>query len=235
MLIEQSNSPVIRFGESVEMTRVFRAKYEIALASAPGKGALGVGSAAGLRVRESNVQREKGGIGVLTIEYESVPGVPFENVPVPPTTETLNRHALDFSVKSHPLFASLSDSDHANINTLIHTTPDDISHEQAFEYLATLPQPKKAVAENLYNKLSRGVLVYVQYPPEFTRTSYHWDEPQNPSGGGYIDTPVPLLISIPSGFEWLRAADNVEHNGTFYVLTEKWLGGKNIESDLYSR
>ncbi len=234
-LLEQSNSPSITFGEEIRMTRIFRAPYSVALGSAPGKGALGVGAAAGLRVREATVQHEKAGIGLLTIEYESIPGQPYENVPLPPTTEQLERSSNEFSVTSHPLFASLDDRTLSNVNTLINTAPSDPLNEQAFEELATLPQPQKATSENLYRKLRKGITFYRQYPPEFVRTSYHWDEPLNPSGGGYIETPVPFLINIPAGFQWLREADSVEHNGTFYVLREKWTGGKNIEADLYQQ
>src|SRR5689334_12912331 len=106
-LIDQPGSPAWTFGESVEMVRTLRGQYAIALASAPGRGALGTGTAAGLRVLESTVQHERGGLGVLTIKFGPIPGQAFNNIPVPPEEETLERGVLTFGVETHPLFASL--------------------------------------------------------------------------------------------------------------------------------
>lgn len=232
-LTETPTSPQWTFGEQVKCVRTFRAPYPVALASAPGKGALGVGVVAGLRVAESNVQKEKGNIGLLVINYETVPGVPLNDTPLPPMEEGLNRNRIDFDVRTHPQFASLTERILADINTLLNTAPSEDRYEQAFEDLATLPAPTKALAENLYDKMRRGIVTYWQFPPEFTRTTYHWTEPTGLSGGGYLETPIPQLIRIPAGFQWLREADALNHNGTFYVLVEKWVGGKNIETDLY--
>lgn len=233
-LQEQPGSPEWRFGESIELVRTLRGKYLTALASAPGRGALGTGAAAGLRVLESTVVHERGGLATLTIRFGTIPGVPYNNLPVPRTEESVERGLLNFAVDSHPMFAALDKRTRQNIKTYTETAPTSGANEEAFEELAALPPATKAVMENLLSKLQRNITVYSQWPPVFRRISYSWEDPSPLSGGGFIQEPIPQIITIPSGFQWLREADDLHHDGTFYRLAQKWTGGKNIEADLYT-
>ena len=88
-LIEQPNSPRWTFGEQIELVRTLKGQYAVCLQSAPGFGAIGTGVAAGLRVRESTVTRERGSIGVLTIAFAPFRNQPSENIPLPEDTEEM--------------------------------------------------------------------------------------------------------------------------------------------------
>lgn len=233
-LQEQVNSPDWTFGEEISCVRSYRGQYAVCLAAAPGRGVFGSGIVAGLRVLESRVTRERGALGLLVIRYGPIPGQVYGSQPLPPTEEELQRNQLDFAIASHQMFVALDARTWSNINTLVTAATDDPRYDGAFEELATLPIDQKILAENAYRKLNRGITVYQQYPPIFKRTSYYWDDPSPLSGGGFLQTPIPQIITIPTGFNWLRQADELSHNGTNYVLREAWLGAQDVEADLYA-
>lgn len=232
-LVDQPGSPEWTFSENVSMTRTLRGPYALCLASAPGRGAIGTGIAAGLRVTESKVIRERGAIGLLTISFGVIPGVPFENIPLPADTEELTQAQQEFAVEYHPLFAGLGNRIFQNIRTLVETAPTSDAAEEAFTELSQLTGETKATAENLYRKLQKGITHFALFPPVYTRTSYSWQPPAVVNGGGIIETPFPFQITLPTGYQWLRKGDSVNWNGTHFVTTATWQGGKFFEQDLY--
>ena len=227
-LIEQSNSPRWVFGESVTLEVVFKGPYSLCLSSAPGFGAIGIGTAAGLRVKESTVTRERGGIGVLTIAYAPYGTALAEFLPLPPDTESLERNQLEYALQYHSMFESVTSQQLTDINTVINTSWEDPVHGDALDRVNA-----NFAAGQLLLKKQKGILFWVEFPPIYSRTSYSWDKPTGLNGGGKTEVPVTASLTLPEGFLWLRHADSVSHNGTHFELSRKWQGSKEIDPDLY--
>ncbi len=229
-LIEQSNSPRWRFSrDEVTLVREFRGPYSVCLASAPGYGAIAGG---GMKVLESTAVHERGGIGVLTISY-GPDGEAVQNVALPPDTESLERSQVEYAIEKHPLFVPLGNQILTDIRTIVERSSDDDLFKSAALRLLQLTGQTKQLADKLARKLIQGILFFVEYPPVYQRVSYSWTEPQNLSGGGRIETPVTVGLTLPSGFSYLRAADNTSFNGTFWETRRLWNGSRYVDADLY--
>ena len=207
---------------------VFKGPYSLCLSSAPGFNAIGTGAAAGLRVKESTVTRERGGIGVLTIAYAPYGTALAEFLPLPPDTESLERNQLEYALQYHSKFASVTSQQLTDINTVLNTHWEDPVHGDALDRVNT-----NFAAGQLLLKKQKGTHFFVEYPPIYTRNSYSWDEPTGLHGGGTTGSPPTFGLTLPAGFLWLRHADSLSHNGTHFELSRKWQGSKEIDPDLY--
>lgn len=227
-LIEQANSPKWTFGEQIQLDRIFKGPYAVCLASAPGYGAIGTGVATGLRVRESTVTRERGSIGMLVITFEPFRSAPLENIPLPEDTEELRQDHLEYALEKHELFKALTSQDLSDIKTVLETSWEDKDHQPAVDRIN-----RTFAAQQLLAKKQKGTTHYFEFPPVYVRKSYTWVEPSTLNGGGVIETPNTVRISLPAGFKFLRQADTLAWNGTHFELKREWIGSQDIDSDLY--
>lgn len=110
-------------------------------------------------------------------------------------------------------------------------TSDETKYSIAYGEIFTDPHSGKAL--QLLNLRRQGVSHYAVYPPTYRRTSFTWDPPKSISGGGIIETPVTVNLTLPTGYTWLRQADRVSHNGTYFTRESVWSGGKGTLAFLY--
>src|SRR5262245_56110105 len=110
ILVEQPGSPEWGFADQVTLKRVWRGPYALALSSAPLKGTLGTGLAAGMVVAKSKVTSEKGGIGLLVVEYEAGGSQPTQGSTLPANEAGIQLEKIDLSLKEVPPWSTLSES-----------------------------------------------------------------------------------------------------------------------------
>lgn len=229
-LIEAPNSPRWVFGDSLLLTRIFSGPHGACLSAAPMKGAVGTGIASGYIVSESQVERQKGGIGLLTIQY-TLPGgaAPGQGAQLPPDEVEIQNEKLERALQKHPRYAALSEPLLNHINILLETSEDS---KRAPALAAVLGN---ALANNLYLKLKKGETHYIIYAPVYRIVTNFWTPPSSISSGGYLETPPSALnVALPSGLDWLREGDRLTFNGATWQLERKWVGVPDWDSEVYS-
>lgn len=227
-LWEQPDSPKWTFGETVTLELKYAGPYALCLASAPGRGAIGTGQAAGLRVKQSVVTRQRGGIGVLTIEMGPLGAPPPVDIPLPPDIEEVGGDNAEFALNFHPKYRDIPTSILDAVHTILNTTFQDPSHIDAIDQVN-----QNFLWQEFLKKRQLGISHYTEWMPFYSRKIHSWDEPTNMSGGNIIETPVTVGVTLPPGFQWLRLPDHLSHDGTYYVRTISYRGSKDIDPDLY--
>ncbi len=228
-LQEQPDSPGWTFGEQIRLIRRFSGPHGACLAAAPLKGAIGGGIASGLRVAESSVTKMRGGIGVLTIQYENQPGeVPLQGQQLPEDEAEITSDEVEEPLKRHPKYASVTDTQHDMMNTVLNTVWDDPKHQEAVDVINS-----NFAAQELLAKLQRGFTHYPAAAPVYQLTTYYWEKPIGLSKGNVRQTPPSTPITPPEGLDWLRKPDHLSHNGTYWVLVRRWQGYENLDDDIY--
>lgn len=228
-LTEAPDSPQWSFGDQIKLIRKFSGPHATCLSSAPLKGAIGAGPAVGMQVAQSVVSRSRGGIGVLSIEYETAIGtIPEQGATLPYDEAELSGDEVEEQLKDHPNYSDLTVSQHANINTVLNTPWDSAENQAAYIAIAA-----DAVALQLLAKLQRGFTHYAVASPVYQLTLYFWDRPGNLSAGGFRQDPPNTPILPPGGLDWLRKPDRLSHNGTHWVLVRRWQGYVTLDADIY--
>lgn len=228
-LIEQPDSPKWNFGEVITCTRVWLATdYAVALAAAPLKGAIGTGIVSGLRVRESLVNRLRGGMGSLSVTYESTPGViPGQGAQLPDDEAEIVNEKLERALPKHPRYAALTEVLLNHINVLLETS-DDTKRATALAAVTA-----NALANNLYLKLKRRETHYLIYAPVYRLLIHSWAAPINLEVGGFRQAPPNDPIVAPVGYQWIREGDRMSFNGSTWIVEQKWLGAPEWDADIY--
>lgn len=225
-LVEDPSSPEWSYGASITVTRVFMGPYAVAKAAAPLKGALGTGDAAGLRVSESRVKHLRGGIGQLTIIYETS-GQPAQGATLPADEISIERNnRLERALYLHPRYETLTRETIQAIRDAVESG-DEARRKAAEDKFKTQP-----LAVELLGKLARGFTHYVIYPPSVKITSYHW-QPPAPSGGGFRQAPPNIAVTLPTELDWLREGDALSYNGTHWVWVRAWIGAPDLDPEIY--
>ena len=229
VLLEASNSPRWSFGERITCTRIFRGPWALALSSAPMRGALGTGDMAGMQVSESMVEREKPGQGVLTIKYETH-GQPTQGAQLPADEIRCELSQQEVDLRKHSRYEVLTAENFTDLKTLLETDKDSSQYGLAFDRL--YEDENSSLAEELLQKLQRGQTHYVVYTATIRVTKHYWTPPGGLSVGGYRESPPSDIISPPAG-DYLRAADSLVYNGSTWQLDQQWVGGPDLDSDIY--
>ncbi len=229
-LWEQPDSPKWTFGESITLELKYSGPYALCLSSAPGYGAIGTGQAAGLRVQESVVTRQRGGIGTLAITMAPFGSAPPNGVPLPPDIEDVGGDNVEFALNFHPRYRSLQGTMLDAIHTVLHTSFKDAEHQDAIDLVNT-----DRVAQELLLKRQKGISHYTEWMPTYTRRIHSWDEPSSMSGGNFIEQPATINVTLPSAYQWIRRPDTLHHDGAYFIKTISYQGSKDIDPDIYSR
>lgn len=226
-LVEQPTSPEYVFGEVVTMTRTYAGSAALCLSSAPMRGAAGTGVASGFKVEESKVSRERGGMGKLVIKYVT-DGQPAQGGQLPPTEFGIERDKFERALQEHPNYSGLSEALNTAIKTLLETAEGHSEHATAKALVVG-----DATANELYLKLRKGFTHYAIYPPVYRETEYSWDPPTGLSAGGFREDPPDDLLVPPTGVDWLREGDKVSFNGTHWQVQRSWIGGPDLDPDIF--
>lgn len=229
-LIEQPGSPRWTFGESITCTRQFTASdHAVALAAAPMRGAIGTGIVSGYRVRETVVNRVRGGLGELIINYENFPGlVPGQGAQLPNDEAEITGDDVERALQRHPRYAGLSQDTLDAINTMLHSAKDGATWTEIKPEVVA-----NALALELYLKLRRDFTHYVTPAPVYRLVIYSWTPPTNLSQGTFRQAPPTSPIVAPAGLDWLRKPDRLTWNGSHWVLEKKWIGYVDLDDDIY--
>lgn len=230
-LIESANSPEWTYGEQVRLIRKFAGQHAVCLTAAPFKGATGTGTAAGMRVAESKVTRQKGGIGELLITYE-LPGgaAPAQGAQLPADEAEVQNEKIERALQKHPRYKALSEVLLNHINVLLETSDDS---KRATALAAVTASSGPGGANELYLKLKRGETHYVIYAPVYRIVLHSWTAPATLSSGGNRETPPNFPIVPPAGNQWLREGDRMTFNGSTWQVEKKWIGVPEWDADLY--
>ena len=233
-LVEQPNSPQYTYGEKVTQVRIFRGPWTTCLSSAPFRGALGAAVLGGVgvigyRVAETTVNKERGGIGTLTIKYE-VNGDPG-GATLPADEISCDLEKFERSLREHPRYASLTESLKTDIDTLLSTAEDNSSHANA-----KIRVVASALANELYLKNKRQFTHFLLYPPSLKIIRYYWSLPPDLVGGAFRQSPptehVPVtMMDVP--IQWIREGDRWSYNGTHYQVTRSWMGAIEWDTQIY--
>lgn len=228
-LVEAPNSPEYTFGETVTLTRTYSGPHALCVSSAPLRGALGTGLNSGFRVSESKVTRDRGGIGVLIVKYETN-GQPPQGSQLPADEFEIVGESTDLPLAKHPYFVALTSALRADVKTILETSGTDSAHTTARTNVAA-----NALATKLLTKLEREFTHYPLYPPRFTQTLNYWTPPVI-SAGGFRQTPPAGAVSPPpttANDGWLREGDRLAFNGTHWQLTRSWRSLPDLDPDIF--
>jgi len=228
-LVEQPTSPEYVFGESVQMTRSYSGPHATCLASAPFRGTNGTGVAAGFRVTESKVTRDRGGVGLLTIKYETV-GQPSQGGQLPVDEFEINGEPTEVALAKHPFFTALTNDLRTKVKTLLETATGNPDHVTALTAVNA-----DALAAKLHDKLKREFTHFPLYPPTYTQVLHYWSPPVI-SAGGFRQTPPTGLVTPPpttANDGWIREGDRLGFNGTHWQLTRRWRYVPDLDADIF--
>lgn len=231
-LVEQPDSPQYVLGEKAVCVRKFKGLHSLCISSAVGRGTLGTGSMSGWMVSKCTINRLPKQIGELVIEYEafaSGSGGPGGSLVLPPDEFDLNPFEINPRIERNPYFNDLDSDMRKKVEIAVQSRKSLGSPE--YDAL-------NALGLILAAKITKGIETYYKVGWTYTWTTYSWDEPASVDGGGYIDSPAgPLssLLSGASGYDWLRQADVLTNNGSYYKLTQSWMGANDghWDTDLY--
>lgn len=226
-LIEAPNSPEWIYGDRVVMTRTWSGPHAACLAGAVLKGALGTGAAVGMRVAESKVLRQRGGIGVLVIIYETN-GQPSQGGgQLPPDEIDIDPNKIERAVSEHPMFDALTEKVRGQID-------EAVQHAEGTKRDAAVALfSGNLLAMKLYLKLKKHFTHYALFPPVFKLTQHSWGPPGSISAGGYREAPPSLPVNTPAGVQWIRQGDRLRFNGSTWQLEKSWVGAPEWDPDIY--
>lgn len=226
-LEEAASSPQWKFGEKISVTRTFFGPYSLCLSSAPLRGAFGTGIATGLRVAESSVKRQKGGVGMLEVQYETGGGQPTQGATLPRDEVSIKPEKLERALAKHPRYSSLTATELQVAKNILETV--DISAQQDME----AQYASNALLMDYLAKRQKGISHYVIYGVVYTLTLHFWNAPTDLTLGGFLEAPPTTPAGGPSDTIWLREGDNLSFNGTTWMVEKKWVGAPDWDTDLY--
>lgn len=225
-LEEQPDSPAWEFSERVTARRTWRGPYFICLDSAPLKGAIGTGVTAGMRVTKSTVTKERGGIGVLRVEYEG--GQPPQGATLPDDEATIDDQQIEIAIEKHPRYAGLSEGLLTDVKTLEETSKENADHTSALSRVEA-----DSLANELYLKKRAGETHYALWVPVYRLVIHSWFAPTDLTTGGFVDTPPNYPVIPPPGYEWLRGGDKASFNGSTWTVEKTWIAAPQWDADIY--
>ena len=232
LLIEQPTSPQWVFSDKVTVTRTWKGPYALALSSAALKGTAAVVSGNNMRVVQSTVSKERGGIGTLVISYDN-DGQPSQGAQLPLDEVTISVEKQERSLKSHPRYDGVTEAMKGQIDDLVSIKTTDSSYASMRAAVAAVP-----LGNELYLKLRSGQVSYVFYTPTFKNTLHYWTPPGGLTVGGFRTNPPASTVPLPTGsalgaLSWLREGDSVAYNGSTWQVTQAWLAGPDLDTDIY--
>lgn len=172
-------------------------------------------------INNANLVKQKGGLGVLTINWESI-------VDVPPDEWSVEPMDLQPRIERHPAFAALLTSDFALVQqAMLASSTDGLT--TAYNQFDGASDPDLVTI--LYDLMRNGCETYYLSAQRYTWTTYYQPgESLTLSNGGYTETPGgPGAYLLPSGFGWLRESDNYgmalySPAGGILKVTRHWIG-----------
>lgn len=244
-LQEIPESPVWSFTreKGASLTRTFRAAtFKVAMDNRPPLNAFGVGPYAGMRIVDVQVKQLKGGMGELSWTMQGallgpngqLPELPPDEVSTEPTKE-------EFRLEIHPRYkGKLSDAFARSIDQAL-TSDDEKIRSDAYQKILSYGTDfttGQNTALEIYEKKLLGQTHFALYMSAYKWTLFSLTTPVIDPGGypqapyGPVPAPIIPTLGTQAGM-WLREADRVDWNGSYWKITRSWLAGINIDVNLY--
>lgn len=236
-LVEAAESGEISYGEKVKLTKIYGGQFSACTGGLVARGAVGTGSLTGWIVAGSKATRARGGLGILTIEFEA-----GASAPLPPDEVSFTGVDGNPRVERNPRFADISPETLANVQAAVHASNQEQRETAILQFTdLLLVSAESDLAVNLYNKLIEGKETYYLSGAKYSWKTHSYSQP-GIFAGGAIQTPGgPLggiIAAMNADWGWLRQIDEVTTTGplgTVYALTRSWVGGPHghWDPDLY--
>lgn len=226
-LIAQPESDAIDLDDSGTLTQTFKGKYADCKAGALFKGTAGSGDTAGLLVKKCSVRRERGQIGILTIEWGGYTGGDPEDPKLPADTFSLQPIEQNPNLETLPVFDDVTaDQELISLARQAGLVANKDESLKAFSDLLDLGTSGAANATALALLLASGHTNFYEAALRYQWTSFSIAEP-TVTRGGYINTPTGPLATLIAGLSLscLREADALDFENGFYKLTKSWVCG----------
>lgn len=164
--------------------------------------------------KETSLDPTEAGEGRLAITYIE----PSRSTEGSNTTIEVIWAELRKKIEEHPRYADLSQTDLNRIHKEVADPNPDRS-----------PIFTDPLAQELYLKLISGTTEYSIGAPVVRRTTTN---PTNlDAGSAWVRSTPP---AGPSGYEWLKTADEIRHQGSDWQRVEEWTGAQEWDANLYS-
>ncbi len=226
-LIEMPDSPVYDLGTKPTCTRTYMGTHEMALAGALPRGTIGTMNMAGWMVQKSTINRQRGGIGKLTIVFAAGGGNgAASGQQLPPDEVGLAPFEVNPALEKNKRYSTLVDADFAKVQACI----------KAFQKDGSTPYALTGMLLDLFNKKNRGNTHFYLAGFKYSWTRSYYSLVGVANLGGYSQAPLgPLASFIPSTFASLRTADDIKWTGAQYKYTCAWLctPASHWDPDLY--
>ncbi len=230
-LVRQANAPQWKFGDRITATDIYQASYATCLAGCPRKGALGTGEFAGLIVEEATVTPERGK-ATLTIVYS---GLLADETQVPADEVEISQVEQQVPLARHPKFSGLPRETLDAIEAYLSLRSGETSNFGWLFFDEAEPDGTGTLSavrtKALIEKRELGIETFMISLPRVTLTTHHIEEPTC-DPGSYPEDPI-IPVATPLGLEWLRMADTLVWNGTYWKRTSTWQSAHVVDSDLY--
>ena len=239
-LTESNDSPTWTFGDKVCLcTRTFTATYAVCLAAALARGSRPVSGtlatyygSAYLFVEQSTVQRSPAGLAKLTVQYSLYLDANGNTQDEPADSIFIETQKIEIPLERHERYRDqFTEAKLDAVHNLLATTDDTIRTTYSWVYDSGKPEYTPLLAE-FYLKLKRGLTHYPLYVPVVKRRRYFLSLPSGLTIGGFRETPVIPGLELPTA-DWMREGDSVEWDGRHWVVTSSWLGGDDLDADIY--
>lgn len=222
-LIEQPTSGRVVSGDSQVWEQSWAGKYTVCLANRPFKGSLGTGAAAGWRVRESTVDKDAGGRGILRVVWEPNGITPPPGASLPQDTMSIKAATKRVPILQHPHYATLAESDAFQI--LWRKWQFREVDEDAEAILDGIRALGSGLGTEFAAKIVKEITELDLPRLEVQEVTHSWGFPTLVLGGEMVAAPsLPAGGSWPAGFSWLRLGDDAEWNGSFWRRTRVYWG-----------
>lgn len=223
--------PKITLGEQVRVECLYSGSYANAWSNRAYKGDTfvftvpGTSTSLTLEVEACNVNYTTGTRGLL-----SIVAVGFvSDQTLPADVEAVTPQRTDLKIEEHPTWASkLTPEVVKDMEDAVRSgkTYSQIIADARWAYIDT-----DADFSEILELRLKGVHVYAVWPPVVKVTSHYLVCPTL-TDGGFQETPVLNTMTVPN-VAYLRAADDVEWNGSFFRVTRTWMGAPEWNESLY--
>jgi hypothetical protein len=260
LLVPQWSGADVQLADRVTTSDVYRGPVQLCRESVLSRGVYGSGFRSGWVVTSSKVQRERKGIGTLTINWEV--GGPWADPKFLPLDD-FHSEAVELypKVERHPLMFGPdypnNQGDRISTVTIEHcyqavNGATAMSRNNARDYIESLynnpddpPTGSTWDAQWLFgilllDWLSHGHETYYMAGTKYSHVWYSFNLPTLNNGGVIEPFPNAGPRMGDASLSWLRLADNPEPagvNGSVYKITSTWLGGPNghWDNNLYKK
>ena len=211
---------------------VYRGPYAVLAAAQPVYGARSPAEAAGMMVTESELKKEPGRKGVLTVNCVlGMDTVEWDVTPPRPKPDCkfirIDR-AVELNKKYAQLFQNMDQGD-----ALLGQIQAALQASTPQERVNAVGKFKNnALAYDLYFKKRKGEDQFMDFYPHATLIVYSPFPPTIISKGGFIQQPS-SVIPVPTGYTWIRMGDELSKPNQWWETTYQWIGGVSIDRTLY--